>query len=68
MSRRYSASERSNKAKAKRDLAMERGEFRYPSALREAPAGATSFPVKAADPQTDQMVADFLANRKANRL
>jgi hypothetical protein len=49
LTRRYSASETSRRAKAKRDKALERGEFRAPSEARVAPSGATSFPIKAED-------------------
>lgn len=64
MTRRYSASETARNAKAKRDMALERGEFRYPSALRAPAAGATSFSIKADDPETARLVAEYLAKRE----
>ena len=65
MTRRLSASESFRKAKAKRDLAIERGEFRYPSAPRASAESPTSFPLKMPDPETARLVAEFLAKRDA---
>jgi hypothetical protein len=41
-------------AKGKREDALGRLEFRYPSEPRAAAAGATSFPVKAVRPEIDR--------------
>ena len=53
-------------AKAKRQsaLALERGEFAYPSEARVSADGATSFPVKDVDARTAAMIADFLEKRR----
>jgi hypothetical protein len=64
MTRHLKAHERARKAKALREGALARGELRYPSAIREAAAGATSFPVKARDPAVDAAVEAFLAKKE----
>ena len=51
-------------AKAKRQSALERGEFAYPSEARVSADGATSFPVKDVDARTAAMIADFLEKRR----
>ena len=51
-------------AKGKREDALGRLEFRYPSEPRAAAAGATSFPVKADDPAIRKMIDEALALRK----
>lgn len=51
--------------RARRDGAMARGEFKYPTHPREPAAGATSFPLKAPDPDAERAIADFLAKRDA---
>ncbi len=63
MTRRYSPKESARKAKAKRDLALERLEFRSPSEPRTAPVGLTSFPVKAEDSLIRAMIDAELARR-----
>lgn len=65
MPRDYRASENQKKAKARRSHALARNELRQPTVPRVAAAGATSAPVKAADPETDRLVAEFLARRSA---
>lgn len=64
MSRRYSASEVKNRTTAKRQFALDRVELRQ-SEAREAPAGATSFPVKVQDPATRAMIDAAIARRNA---
>lgn len=51
------------KAKARRATALERNEFRVPSEPRTAPAGATSFPIKAEDPALRRMIDEAVAKR-----
>lgn len=51
------------RAKAKRDTALARTEFRYPSEARIAPSGATSAPIKAEDPETRRLINEALAKR-----
>jgi len=68
VTRRYSAKETSRQAKAKRDVALERGEFRYPSEARVAAASPTSFPVKAEDAETRRLIDEALARRGPNRV
>lgn len=51
-------------AKHRRAVALERNEFRLPSAPRIAAAGATSFPLKAEDPKVRAMVDAELALRR----
>lgn len=63
MPRDYRANENQKKAKARRAHALARNELRGPSTPRTSAAGATSAPVKAADPDTARMVAEFLARR-----
>lgn len=64
MTRRLSASDTSRIARAKRDLALERNEFRAPSVPRVSAAGVTSAPLKAPDPELQRMIADALAKRR----
>ena len=66
MSRYASAKLNSKMARAKRDLALERGEFRLPSEPRTAPTSPTSFPVKIGDKNAERLVAEFLSG--ANRI
>ena len=47
-------------AKLRRDIALARNDFRYPSVEREAPAGVTSMPVKAVDSATRKLIDDAL--------
>lgn len=63
MPRDYRASENQKKAKARRSNALARNELRQPTVPRVAPAVATSAPIKAADPETDRMIAEFLSRR-----
>jgi hypothetical protein len=64
MPRNHRAKEIAKIARAKRDSALERAEFRYPSEARVAAASPTSFAVKAEDPATQAMIADFLEKRR----
>lgn len=50
-------------AKARRQTALERNEFRYPSEPRVPADSATSFPVKAEDPELRKMIDDAIARR-----
>lgn len=63
MTRRYSANETMRKAKSKRELALARNEFRYPSEPRTAPDSATSFPIKAEDPALRRLIDEAIARR-----
>lgn len=63
MPRDYRASENQKKAKARRSHALARNELRQPTVPRVAPTGPTSAPIKAGDPETERLVADFLARR-----
>ena len=64
MPRNHKAKEILRIAKAKRQSALERNEFRYPSEARIPAAGVTSFSVKDCDPEVSRMVAEFLAKRR----
>ena len=64
MPRNHKAKEILRIAKAKRQSALERNEFRYPSEARIAAAGVTSFSIKDRDPEVSRMVAEFLAKRR----
>lgn len=50
-------------AKARRNLALARGELRTETTPRIFPTGVTSMAIKAEDPAHRQMVDDFLARR-----
>ncbi len=63
MTRHHKAKEILKIAQAKRQSALERNEFKYPSEARVSAASPTSFAVKAADPELSRMVSDFLAKR-----
>ena len=66
MPRNHRAREILKIAQAKRQSALERNEFKYPSEARVSAVGATSFPIKDVDPETSRMIADFLAKRSAS--
>jgi hypothetical protein len=51
------------RAKVRRDSALARLEFRYPSERRTAPAGVTSFSIKAEDPALRKLIDDAVAER-----
>lgn len=51
-------------ARERRAFALERNEFRYPSEKRTAAAGATSFPLKAEDPEVRRLIDEALARRR----
>jgi len=51
-------------AKARRDRAMQRPELRQPSAPRIFPAGATSAPIKAENPELRRMIDAAVASEK----
>lgn len=67
MPRDYRARESQLRAKARREHALERRDLREPSTPRQAPAGATSFPVKKTDAATAAAIAAFLAGREGDR-
>lgn len=66
MPRNHRANEVARIAKAKRNTALERAEFRYPSEPRVSAASPTSFAIKDADPELSRMVAEYLAKRSAS--
>jgi hypothetical protein len=66
MPRNHKAKEIAKIARAKRDTALERAEFRYPSEARVSADSPTSFAVKDVDAGTAAMIADFLAKRGAS--
>jgi hypothetical protein len=61
MTRDRRAATTTKQAKLRRDVALARNDFRYPSAAREPPAGVTSMPVKAVDAATRKMIDAALA-------
>ncbi len=67
MTRHHKAKEILKIAQAKRQSALERNEFKYPSEARVSAAGATSFPVKAVDDETARLIAEYVDKRVANR-
>ena len=67
MTRHLKAEERQKRARARRETALSRAEFRFPSSPRQAPTGATSFPVKAVDPATADAIAAFLAKKGGDK-
>ena len=50
-------------ARAKRDKALERNEFRAPSVPREFPSGVTSAPIKVEDMEVRKLIDEALARR-----
>lgn len=66
MTRHLRREELQRRAAARRTGALARAELREPSVPREAADGATSFPVKARDPETAAAIAAFL-NRKGEK-
>jgi hypothetical protein len=67
MPRDYRARENRIRSKAKRDMAIARNELRGPSEQRQAPAGATSFPVKVRSEQDDVLIRDFLSRKQGDK-
>jgi hypothetical protein len=67
MPRDLRAAENQKRARARREGALARAEFKYPSAPRTAPAGATSFPVKAEDPATRAAIDAFLSTKRGGQ-
>jgi hypothetical protein len=63
MPRNHKANEIVKIARAKRQSALERKEFSYPSEARVSADSPTSFAVKDVDAGTAAMIADFLAKR-----
>lgn len=63
MPRDMRADENRKRAKARRDFALERNEFRYPSEPRIAPDGPTSFPLKADNIDDRRLIDEALARR-----
>lgn len=61
MPRDFKAHENDKRAKARRAHALQRLDLREPSVPRQAAAGATSHAVKARDPETDRLIAEFRA-------
>ncbi len=68
MPRNHRAKEIEKIAKAKRQSALERGEFRRPSEARVSAASQTSFAVKTLDDETSRLIAEYVEKRGANRL
>ena len=66
MTRNYKHHEAARRAKAKREFALERSELRGPSTPHVSAAGVTSAPIKAQDPETEDMIAAFLKGKKRN--
>lgn len=64
MTRGLSSRQNAARAKAGRQIAINRSELRQPSQPRETAAGPTSLAVKAVDPATREMIEAFLARRK----
>ena len=64
MTKRLSGAQIERAARAKRSSALAREELRQPSSPRVAAPGPTSFALKARDPETDELVAAFLAGRE----
>lgn len=67
MTRHLKAHERQRRAVARREGALARAELREPSVPRAPADGATSFPVKARDPDTDAAIAAFLAAKQGGQ-
>ncbi len=67
MPRNHNAKEILRIAKAKRQSALERKEFAYPSEARVSATGATSFAVKTVDDETAKLIAEYVDKRGANR-
>lgn len=66
MPRDLSSRENERRAKAKRQSALERTEFKYPSAPRLPAAGVTSLAIKAPiDPAVRRMIDEAIARRRA---
>ena len=63
MSKSLKAHQVQRRAAARREGALARAEFRYPSSPREAPASPTSFPVKKINIADQAAIAEFLAKR-----
>lgn len=55
--------ENKRRSKAKREAALARIEFAYPSAPRSPAAGPTSFAIKADDPDDRRLIEEALAKR-----
>lgn len=64
MPRDLRASENTKRAKAKRDSAMARREFSYPSEPRTSAAGMTSLAIKVMDPKLRALIDAALARRE----
>lgn len=67
MPRDLRANENQKRARARREGALARAEFRYPSAARTAAAGPTSFPIKAEDPAARAAIDAFLARERGGK-
>ena len=67
MPRDLNARENEKRAKAKRQRALDRGEFRGPSQSRAPTTAPTSFPLKApVDAATHRMIDEEIARRRAS--
>jgi hypothetical protein len=64
VSKGLNARETQKRASARREGALARAEFRYPSSPREAPASPTSFPVKKVDAAAQAAIEAFLSQKK----
>ena len=51
--------------KARRQIALDRPELRQPSAARTAPAGPTSYPIKAEDQELRALIDEALKLRRS---
>lgn len=58
---------RAKVARNRRAFAMERNEFRQASTPRASAAGTTSFAVKAADPETERLIREFIGRQHGSR-
>ena len=63
MPRDFRASENTRNAKARRAAALQRVELGFPTVPRVPAAGATSYAVKAEDPETARLIREFEERR-----
>lgn len=63
MPRDLRANENQRRARARREGALARAEFRYPSSPRDAPVSPTSFPVKKVNPADQAAIEAFLRSK-----
>lgn len=67
MPRDLKAHENQKRARARREGALARREFAYPSEPRQPATGPTSFPVKKIDAAAEIAIAEFLARQRGDR-